>query len=78
MQFQDVTLEYGRTVSDGNFGSERVSVTLTASREPGESTATLVEALGTLARDLVTDQLRQARTHGVRRAIEAEASMERR
>jgi hypothetical protein len=69
MDVTQVTVEYGRTVSDGAYGSERVGVTLTAAKEEHERTAEVVAELGEAARGLVADQLRQAATPGVRRAV---------
>lgn len=72
MDVTQVALEYGRTVSDGAYGSERVSVVLTATKEEHERTAEVVAELGEVARGLVTDQLKRARSFGVRRALAAE------
>lgn len=75
MKVREVAVEYGRTVSDGNYGSERVGVILTATVEPDESSGVVVEALGDLAKHLVSQALLEARSSGVRRALEAEASL---
>lgn len=67
MDVTEVRVEYGRTVSDQAYGSERVGVTLTATTG-AEPAARVVEALGRLARELVAEQLRQAASPAVRRA----------
>jgi hypothetical protein len=69
MDITQVTVEYGRTVSDGNYGSERVGITLTATKDDDERTAEVVAELGEVARGLVADQLRQASSPAVRRAV---------
>ena len=68
MDITQVSVEYGRTVSDRDYGSERVSVVLTATTG-AEPAARVVEALGRLARELVAEQLRQAASPAVRRAV---------
>lgn len=73
MKLTQVTAEYGRTVSDGNFGSERVGIILTATVEDGDSATRLAHDLTTMAKEIVSAQLRDARSLGVRRAMRAEA-----
>jgi hypothetical protein len=53
MDVTQVTVQYGRTVSDGGAGSERMVITLTATKE-------VVTELGEVAQGLVEDQLRRA------------------
>jgi hypothetical protein len=60
MDVTQVTVQYGRTVSDGGAGSERMVITLTATKEAHERTAEVVTELGEVAQGLVEDQLRRA------------------
>lgn len=69
MKIHEVAVEYHRTVSDGNYGSERVGVVLTATTVEDERAAEVVAELGEVARGLVAEQLRQAASPAVRRAV---------
>ena len=71
----EVAIEYGRTVSDGNFGSERVGVTLTATIDGDQETYLRVaHDLAVSAKDIATAQLRQASSPVVRRAVAEQTS----
>src|SRR5262245_98443 len=72
MDICEVRVEVGRTVNDGNYGSERISVGLVATSSADERTAPLVEGLTRLCRELVLEQLRQSSSPGVRSAIKHE------
>src|SRR5262245_5872568 len=71
LEITEVQVEYGRTVNDGNYGAERVTIGLTARVEAGAS-GPLAEHLITLCRELVLEQLRQSPSPGVRSAIKHE------
>ena len=66
----DVAIEYARTVSDGNYGSERVGVVLTAHVDGDQETYLRVaHDLAVSAKEIATAQLRQASSPVVRRAV---------
>ena len=66
----EVAVEYGRTVSDGNYGSERVGVVLTAHVDGDQETYLRVaHDLAISAKEIATAQLRQASSPVVRRAV---------
>lgn len=75
MDVAQIAVEYARTVSDGSFGSERFGVVLTAVKQEHERSADVVAELAEVARGLVTEQLRCARSAGVRRAIAADDTL---
>lgn len=71
MDVREVRVEVGRTVNDGNYGAERVSVGLTASTD-GEASAKVAERLVSMCRQLIHEQLLTSPSEGVRKAIEWE------
>lgn len=73
MKITAVHVEVGRTVSDGNYGSERVSVSLGSDLDPGEMPEDIVEQLAAAARALAQLELGKSPVAAIRRAVKAVA-----
>ena len=71
MDIREVRVEVGRTVNDGNYGAERVSMGLTATTD-GEPSAVIAERLVTLCRQVILAALRESPSPGVQSAIRHE------
>jgi hypothetical protein len=69
-RIDEVRVEYGRTVTDGNYGSERLAIAYTAQIEDGEVAEAIAARLVYEAREAVTAFLKHSEVEGVRLALE--------
>ena len=70
MARRELTVGYSRKLSDGNFGSEEVSASLTEPLEPGQDAEELLCELAGQAADFVYGRLAHSRSAAVRAAVE--------
>ena len=78
MDITSVSVGYSRKLSDGNYGSEEVSVAYTAPVAEGQRPAGLTKELVNLAREAALAQLRDSTARTVRLAASAMTEDERR
>lgn len=85
MRVEAIHVEYGRTVGDGNYGSERLSAGMTVRLDPPldpmvgddrEQQRSAVLALTNDLRFLVLGELKHSESEGVRLALESEEERE--
>ncbi|HEV2123203.1 MAG TPA: hypothetical protein VGW38_10565 [Chloroflexota bacterium] len=70
MNVTEVTVEFKKTVSDGNYGNETFSVSYTAAIDEGEDANFAIEALTEQAREHATRRLKESQNEGIRYAME--------
>jgi hypothetical protein len=66
---REVHVEYGRTISDGDYGSERWTVGLTAELERDEDADEVVADLGGRAQELVVGQFKTSTNERILRNV---------
>lgn len=69
MQITEIRGEFRKTVSDGNYGNETYSITLTATTGEGESPTQVALDLADRARAVVEQRLRTSNDRNIRRAV---------
>lgn len=70
MRITVVQVEYGRTLSDGKYGSERASVALTSEVAEGEDFRAIADLLGDEATHLTIGRLKRSTSEAVLQALE--------
>ena len=76
MNITEVRVEYGRTVSDGDYGSERASFELSSSVGEGEDFREVAHRLAEKATALVRARLKQSTSDKVLQAVETKEETE--